>query len=88
VARLRIESRLHNLAGRDDLPLDVETLPAIVQACPGETVKVSDRVRNRGARSVLAFGRYEIAPSFAGRPVWYRAAVTPVYFRAIDPSIS
>jgi len=57
---IRIEAEIH-----DNLPFVAETIPPVVQARPGEMVKVIYRIYNQDARPLEAFGRYEISPASA-----------------------
>ena len=45
-----------------DLPFEVETIPPVVQARPGEVIKVLYRIRNTDLMPIAAFGRVEIEP--------------------------
>jgi hypothetical protein len=50
---------------RDDLPFDAETIPAVVQARPGEMIRVVYRIHNRDVQPIAAFGQYEVSPAAA-----------------------
>lgn len=60
---VRIESTLV------DLPFTVETIPSVVNARAGETVKVLYRIRNNAMTPVNAFGTLEIEPASASAQV-------------------
>lgn len=54
------------LAGEvNDLPFEVETIPPVVQARPGEVVKVIYRIRNADIAPLAAYGVVEIEPGSA-----------------------
>jgi len=57
---IRVEAEI-----RGNLPFEAETIPPVVQARPGEMVKVIYRIHNRDVRPLEAFGRYEITPASA-----------------------
>lgn len=54
------------LAGNPtDLPFEIETIPSVVQARPGELVKVVYRIRNTDISPAVAYGQIEIDPGTA-----------------------
>jgi len=48
-----------------DLPFEIETIPSVVQARPGELVKVIYRIRNTDLSPLVAYGQIEIDPDTA-----------------------
>lgn len=51
------------------LPLDIEIIPAEVQARAGERVSVIYRIRNRAAEPMNVYGAVKLLPGEAGRQV-------------------
>jgi cytochrome c oxidase assembly protein Cox11 len=49
----------------NDLPFDVQTIPPVVYARPGEMVSVVYRIRNNDIEPLEAFGRIEVEPHSA-----------------------
>ena len=48
-----------------DLPFEVETIPPVVYAKPGEMVRVVYRIRNNNLSPLEALGRVEVDPNTA-----------------------
>jgi cytochrome c oxidase assembly protein Cox11 len=52
-----------------DLPFDVETIPPVVDARPGEMVSAIYRIRNNDIEPLEAFGSIEIDPPSASQQI-------------------
>ena len=52
-----------------DLPFDVETIPPVVEARPGEMVTVVYRIRNNDLEPLEAYGSIQIEPPSAGQQI-------------------
>jgi cytochrome c oxidase assembly protein Cox11 len=53
----------------EDLPFDVEAIPQLVEARPGEMVTVVYRIRNNDIEPLEAFGSLEIDPPSASQQI-------------------
>ncbi len=56
---------VHVTAEVNDLPFEVETIPPVVFARPGEMVRVIYRIRNNDIAPLEALGRVEVDPANA-----------------------
>ena len=62
-----VEVRLTGVA--NDLPFEIETLPPVVQARPGELVRAIYRIRNTDISPVVAYGQVEVDPDTASNQI-------------------
>lgn len=56
---------VHLTSNVNDLPFEVQVIPPVVQAHPGEMVNVVYRIHNKNLTPLEAFGKIQIEPSDA-----------------------